>query len=93
MSYSARRQPATSTAWVSRMQPFLYDSPITTTAFEAGGGLDTTKPTLARVRARKSGRRVKVSFTVSERSVVTVRHARGRKTVKSKKANASTAER
>jgi plastocyanin len=69
-------------------QPFPNDSAISTDAFEVGG-LDTTKPALRGVKARKSGKRVKVSFRVSEQSVVTVRLTRGKKTVKTKKAAVS----
>jgi plastocyanin len=65
-------------------QPFPNDGALTG-AFETGG-VDSTKPRLRGVKAKKSGRRVKVSFRVSEQSVVTVRFARGGKTVKSKKA-------
>jgi plastocyanin len=53
------------------------------------GGLDRTKPTLSRVSARRSGKRVQVSFKVSEQSVVTVRLARRGKSVKTKKARTS----
>ena len=66
-------------------QPFPNDSALTTDAFETGG-LDTTSPRLRKVAAKKSGKRVKVSFRVSEQSVVTVRFRRGGKTVKTKRA-------
>jgi plastocyanin len=66
-------------------QPFPNDSAITVGALEIGG-LDTTRPRLRSVRAKKSRKRVKVSFKVSEQSVVTVRFRRGGKTVKTKKA-------
>jgi plastocyanin len=67
-------------------QPFPNDSAVTTAALEIGG-LDTAKPTLQNVAAKRSGKRVKVSFRVSEQSVVTVRFRRGGKTVKTKKAS------
>ncbi len=66
-------------------QPFPNDSALTTGAFEIGG-VDSTKPRLRAVKAKKSGKRVKVSFRVSEQSVVTVRFTRRGKTVKTKKA-------
>ena len=69
-------------------QPFPNDGAITTGAFETGG-LDRTGPALSSVAAKRSGKRVKVSFKVSEQSVVTVRLARGGKTVKSKRARTS----
>jgi plastocyanin len=65
-------------------QEFPNDSALTG-PFETGS-VDTTRPRLRRVKARKSGRRVRVSFRVSERSVVTVRFRRGGKTVKRKRA-------
>jgi plastocyanin len=67
-------------------QPFPNDSAITTSQFETGS-LDTTRPTLRGVTAKRAGKRVKVSFKVSEQSVVTVRLSRGGKTVKTKKAS------
>jgi plastocyanin len=66
-------------------QPFPNDGTISADAFEVGG-LDTTKPALRGVKAKKSGKRAKVSFRVSEQSVVTVRFRRGGKTVKTKRA-------
>jgi plastocyanin len=54
-------------------------------AFEIGG-VDTTDPRLRRVAAKRSGKRVRVSFRVNEQSVVTVRFTRGRKIVKTKRA-------
>jgi hypothetical protein len=69
-------------------QPFPNDSAITTGEFETGG-TDTTRPALRGVFAKKSGKRVKVSFKVSEQSVVTVRLSRGGKTVKTRKAYVS----
>jgi plastocyanin len=66
-------------------QWFPNDSALTTGTFETGS-LDTTRPRLRGVKAKKSGKRVKVSFRVSEQSVVTVRLARGGKTFKTKKA-------
>jgi plastocyanin len=66
-------------------QPFPNDSALTTGTFETGS-LDTTRPRLRSVKTKKSGRRVKVSFRVSEQSVVTVRFTRGGKAVKTKKA-------
>jgi hypothetical protein len=50
------------------------------------GGLDTTDPRLRAVAARRSGNRVKVSFRVSERSVVRVVLSRGGKRVKAERA-------
>lgn len=67
-------------------QPFPNDSAITTDALEIGG-VDSTRPRLRGINAKKSGKRVKVSFRVSERSVVTARFARGGKTVKTKRAS------
>jgi plastocyanin len=67
-------------------QPFPNDSAITTGAFEIGS-LDTAKPRLRGVTAKKSGKRVKVSFKVNEQSVVTVRFARRGKTVMTKRAS------
>jgi plastocyanin len=68
-------------------QPFPNDS-APPSRLETGG-LDTTGPTLRGVTAKYSGKRVKVSFKVSEQSVVTVRLSRGGKTVKTKKARTS----
>jgi plastocyanin len=67
-------------------QPFPNDSAITTGAYEIGS-LDTAKPRLRGVRAKKTGKRVKVSFKVNEQSVVTVRFARRGKTVMTKRAS------
>jgi plastocyanin len=66
-------------------QPFPNDGTISADAYETGG-VDTTDPRLRRVAAKRSGKRVRVSFRVSEQSVVTVRFKRGRKTVKTKRA-------
>lgn len=66
-------------------QWYPNDSTLTAGAFETGG-VDSTKPRLRSVKAKKSGKRVKVSFRVSERSVVTVRFTRGGKAVKTKRA-------
>ena len=66
-------------------QWYPNDSTLTAGAFETGG-VDSTKPRLRSVKAKKSGKRVKVSFRVSEQSVVTVRFTRGGKAVKTKKA-------
>jgi plastocyanin len=69
-------------------QPFYNDSAITTGAFETGS-LDTAAPRLRGVKAKKSRRRVKVSFRVSEQSSVTVRLTRRGKKVRTKKASTS----
>jgi plastocyanin len=69
-------------------QPFPNDSALATDALETGG-LDTTGPALRNVKAKRSGKRVRVSFRVSEQSVVVVRFSRGGKTVKTKKAAVS----
>jgi len=66
-------------------QPFPNDSSIAADAFETGG-VDTTDPRLRSVAAKRSGKRVRVSFRVDEQAVVTVRFARGGKTVKTKHA-------
>jgi hypothetical protein len=57
-------------------------------SFETGG-VDTTDPRLRSVAAKRSGKRVRVSFRVDEQAVVTVRFLRGRKTVKTKRAATS----
>jgi plastocyanin len=69
-------------------QPFPNDGGITASGLETGG-LDTTRPALRGVRAKRSGTRVTVSFGVSERSLVTVRLRRGGRTVRTAKAAAS----
>ena len=69
-------------------QPFPNDSAITADSLETGG-LDTTRPALRSVKAQRSGKRVRVSFRVSEQSVVVVRFSRGGKTVKTKQAAVS----
>jgi plastocyanin len=61
-------------------RPFPNDS-TPPSALETGG-LDTTKPTLSRVRVRRAAPGATIRFRVSERSVVTVRFKRGGKTVK-----------
>jgi plastocyanin len=53
------------------------------------GGLDTTRPTLRSVRVQRMKLGAKISFRVSEQSVVTVRFKRGGKVVKTTKLNAS----
>ncbi len=79
-------------------QPFPNDGAITPAAFDGGaitpaafeiGGLDAVKPALRGVSARKSRRWVRVSFRVSEQSVVSVRFVRRGRTVKTKKATAA----
>jgi plastocyanin len=66
-------------------QPFPNDGAITPAAFEIGG-VDVVNPALRGVSARKSRRRVRVSFRVSEQSVVSVRFVRRGRTVETKKA-------
>jgi plastocyanin len=69
-------------------QPFPNDSSLSADAIETGG-VDTTDPRLRSVAAKRSGKRVRVSFRVNEQAVVTVRFLRGRKTVKTKRAATS----
>ena len=69
-------------------QPFPNDGAMTPAAFETGG-LDAVKPALRGVSARKSRGWVRVSFRVSEQSVVSVQFVRGGRTVKTKKATAA----
>jgi plastocyanin len=66
-------------------QPFPNDGAITPAQLEVGG-LDTARPALRGVAAKPSGRRVRVSFRVSERSVVTVRLSRAGRTVRTRRA-------
>jgi plastocyanin len=66
-------------------QPFPNDGTVSPDAFEVGG-IDTTDPRLRRVAAKRSGKRVRVSFRVDEQSLVTVRFQRGRKVVRTKRA-------
>jgi plastocyanin len=61
-------------------QPFPNDTP-SPIALESVG-LDTTRPTLRSVRVQRMKRGAKISFRVSEQSVVTVRFKRGGKVVK-----------
>ncbi len=61
-------------------QAFVNDSPPLG-PLEAVS-LDTKKPRLTKVSAKRSGHRARVRFRVSEESVVDVRVKRGRKTVK-----------
>jgi plastocyanin len=68
-------------------QPFPNDS--TPASVLETGGLDTTRPTLRSVRVQRMKRGAKISFRVSEQSVVTVRFKRGGKVVKTTKLNAS----
>jgi plastocyanin len=67
-------------------QPFPSDSSLAGIELETGG-LDVEQPRLRSVAAKRSGKRVRVSFRVNEQSVVTVRLKRGRKVVKTKKAS------
>lgn len=69
-------------------QPFPNDGAITPAEFEIGG-LDAVKPALRGVSARTSRGRVRVSFRVSEQSVVSVRFIRRGGTVKTKQATAA----
>jgi plastocyanin len=66
-------------------QPFPNDGTVSPDAYEVGG-IDTADPRLRSVRAKRSGKRVRVSFRVNEQSVVTVRFQRGRKVVRTKRA-------
>jgi plastocyanin len=66
-------------------QPFPNDSAITVGALETGG-LDTVQPAVRDVSVRKPRGTVRVSFRVSEQSVVSVRFLRRGRTVKTKKA-------
>jgi plastocyanin len=66
-------------------QEFPNTGTVSPDAYEVGG-IDTIDPRLRSVAAKRSGKRVRVSFRVNEQSVVTVRFQRGRKVVKTKRA-------
>jgi plastocyanin len=62
-------------------QPFANDG-VAPVAPETGGGLDTTRPVLAAVRASRIARGARVRFRVSEQSDVTVTLKRAGRVVK-----------
>jgi plastocyanin len=68
--------------------PFPNDTPEPT-AYENKVGLDGTKPALRAVSVKRSGRRAKVSFRVSEAADVTVWLKRGRKVVRTRHVSVS----
>jgi plastocyanin len=68
-------------------QPFPNDS-APPSVLEAGG-LDRTQPTVSSLLVKRAAHGARISFRVSEQSVVTVRFKRGGKVVKIAKLNAS----
>jgi hypothetical protein len=53
------------------------------------GGLDRTRPTVSSLRVERAAHGARISFRVSEQSVVTVHFKRGGKTVKTRQVSAS----